>query len=73
MKLFRFKKNGLLYVIAQAGVRFASVKTAIPYKHDVQIGLKSIRRKGEFTMAMNMTHFTPVATNAFRPTEQQRY
>lgn len=73
MTLFRFKKNGLLYVIAQAGVRFGSGLTAIPYKHNVHIGLRSKRRKGEFTMAMNMTHFIPVAANAFRVTEQQRY
>lgn len=61
MTLFRYKKNGLLYTITTNGR--GSGHKAIPYKHDIEIGVlfSSHSRYRDFKSTMSMDDFIIVA------------
>lgn len=60
MTLFRYKKNGLLYMITKNS--YGGYK-AHPYKHDTEIGVKykSHARFRDFKSDMSMEDFEVVA------------
>lgn len=59
MTLFRHKGNGLLYTIE---VRYRGrTHYAIPYKHNVEVGIVQKSRFREFKANMSMDDFEKVA------------
>lgn len=61
MKLFRYKKNGLLYTITVSSN--GGGHKAHPYKHDTEIGVtfSSHSRHRDFKVGMTMNDFEAVA------------
>lgn len=63
MKVYRYKKNGLLYTITREGSRGGYSLKAHPYKHDVEVGVKfrKSNRFRDFKVNMSMDDFELVS------------
>ena len=71
MTLFRYNKNGLLYVI-EFVYGWQQCHIVTPYKHTIEIGGKQKHNRRKFVGKMSMNDFTRVTTDAFRITEVQK-
>lgn len=60
MKIFRYKKNGLLYTITQDRYWGRSYKVH-PYKHSEEIGIVHKKRFREFKVNMSLDDFEVVS------------